>query len=104
MFEPRPDEALCRTVRSGSPADVERAIDEYMAVDPPTTLSMAMIAAIEEARPEVLQLLLRHGHPDEDVAQAAARSENTDIVGLILDSGWDVNKPLRGGQIPSILR
>lgn len=104
MFEPRPDDDLCRIIRSGTLPDIKDAIQEFLIEDHNTSCSTAMVAAVEARKIEALEVLLAHSEVDEDVVQAAALSEDTSIVELILDRGWDVNMPLCGGQVPSLLR
>jgi hypothetical protein len=71
---------------------------------PSVSLSRAMITAIHEVNLEALKYLLERCQPDEDVAMAAATTEDTRVVQSILDHGWTMNRSLCGGQIPSVLR
>jgi hypothetical protein len=71
---------------------------------PSVSLSRAIITAIHEGNLEALQYLFERCQPNEDVAMAAATTEDARVVPLILDYGWTMNRSLRGGQIPSVLR
>lgn len=104
MFDPRPNEPLCSAIRSRDLLAVRHEIDELQTKHPTDSFSIAMVTAIHEMNLEALGDLLKHGHIDEDVASAAASSEDTQIVQRILDHGWDIDRPLCGGQIPSMLR
>lgn len=103
MSEPREDEQLCAAVISRDASAIERASKELQDNHSSPSFSRATITAIDEMNLEALSHLLQYSPLDEDIAQAAAASESTRVVQLILDQGWDVNRPLCGGQVPSML-
>ncbi|KAM3423037.1 hypothetical protein BST61_g506 [Cercospora zeina] len=101
--EPRADHRLCSAVRAGSIPSTRQAIEELKNAGWPVTLSQAMVTCIETTNVPALLLLLSYGAVDEEVAEAAAVSENIHIVQVVLEHGWCINSALRGGTIPSIL-
>ena len=103
-FGPREDEQLCDAIRPRDMSATERATVELQANHPSAGLSYAAWVAIDERNVEALEYRLDRSEVDEDVAHAAAASEDRRMVRLTLDHGWDVNRPLDGGKIPSILR
>jgi hypothetical protein len=104
MFGSRQDEQLYTAVRSRNMFAVMHASYQLQTEHPSVSLSHAMITAIHEGNLEALEYLLQRCQPDEDVAMAAATTEDTRVVQLILDHGWTINRSLCGGQIPSMLR
>lgn len=104
MFGLREDEQLCAAVTSRDVSAIERASKELQPNHPSASFSRATMTAIHGMNLEALGHLLQYSPPDEKIAQAAAASENTRVVQSILDHGWDVNRPLCGGQVPSMLR
>ncbi|KAF2214446.1 hypothetical protein CERZMDRAFT_83143 [Cercospora zeae-maydis SCOH1-5] len=102
--EPRADHRLCSAVRAGSIPSTQQAIEELKNAGWPVPLSRAMVTCIETTNFPALLLLLSYGAVDEEVAEAAAMSENIHIVQVVLEHGWCINSALRGGTIPSILR
>jgi hypothetical protein len=69
----------------------------------PAALCPATITAIQEGNLEASEYLLERCQLDDHVVIAAATTEDTRVVQLILDHGWSINRSLRGGVIPSIL-
>ncbi|KAH9807843.1 Ankyrin repeat protein, partial [Teratosphaeria destructans] len=61
------------------------------------------VCKLEVLEPALL-LLLRYGELEEEVVEAVAASERIEPVQVILQHGWFLDRPLRGGPIPSILR
>jgi hypothetical protein len=104
MFGPREDEELCAAVSSRDVSAIERTSKQLQANHPSASFSRATIIAIDERNLEALGNLLQYGLPDEDIAQAAAASENIRVVQMMFDHGWHVDRPLCGGRIPSMLR
>lgn len=102
--EPRADHKLCSAIRAGSIPSTQKAIEELKNAGWPITLSQALVTCIQTTNVTALLLLLSYGAVDEEVAEAAAISENIDIVQIVLKHGWPINGALRGGTIPSILR
>lgn len=84
--------------------DIMHASSKLQTEHPSVTLSHAVINAIHERNLEALEYLLERCQPDEDVAMAAATTEDTRVVQLILDHGWTMNRSLCCGQIRSMLR
>lgn len=103
--EPRVDDNLCAAVRTGNIQNVQQAIEELEDhACWPVSLSRAMTSSIETTNIPALRFLLSYAAVDEEVAEAAAISENISIIQVILDYGWPINRALRRGMVPSILR
>ncbi|KXS96576.1 hypothetical protein AC578_11120 [Pseudocercospora eumusae] len=103
--EPRVDDDLCAAVRTGRIGSVEQAVEDLQDYAGwPISLSRAIASSIEATNIPALCLLLSYATIDGEVAEAAATSENIGIVRIILDHGWPINRALRGGMVPSILR
>ena len=103
-FGPREDEQLCDAIRSRDMLATKRATEELQAKHPSAGLSYAAKIAIDERNIEALEYLLDRSEVNQDVAYAAAASEDRRVVRIMLDHGWDVNRSLGGGSIPSMLR
>ncbi|KAF2774510.1 ankyrin [Teratosphaeria nubilosa] len=99
---PGADDMLYSAVQNRDLFDVQQAINDLKEPHRPT-LSRAMIASISTSNIPALLLLLSHGELDEEVVEAAAASENIQLVQVILEHGWPINQALRCGSIPSIL-
>ncbi|KXT05960.1 hypothetical protein AC578_320 [Pseudocercospora eumusae] len=104
LDQPRPDDKLCSAVHAGSLLNIQQAIQELEEAGSPVTLSRAIVTSISIRNIDVLRLLLSYGDVDEEVAEAAATSESIQFVQVILNHGWSINRNLRRGLIPSVLR
>ena len=107
MFDPldlpRVDEQLCTAVRSRNMPAIMHESHKLQTEFGPLAICPATITAIQEGNFEASEYLLERCLLDEYVVIAAAMTEDTRVVQLILDHGWSINRSLRGGVIPSIL-
>lgn len=100
---PRPDDDLCHSVRLGNMSGIRHASEEIRRNNS-ATFSRALTTCVSMKNIAALEFLLGYSEVDDKLAEAAARSESTEIVSVVLHHGWPIDRQLRGGSIPSILR
>ncbi|CAK4005537.1 Hypothetical predicted protein [Lecanosticta acicola] len=103
-FSPiRPDDALCCSVIDGDLPGIEDDILSLIAKNPIAGLTRAITLAIRMKNVSAFSLLLKHAEVDDDIAEAAAQTEDPDIFQVILDHNWPIDRNLRRRSIPSLL-
>lgn len=100
----QPDDELCCSVLQGDLSSIQSDILSLTATSPTAGLGRAISFAIRSRDVDALRLLLKYAEVDDTVAEEAARTEDVHLVEVILDNAWPIDRSLRQGSIPSILR
>lgn len=100
----QPDDELCCSVLQGDLSSIQSDILSLTATSPIAGLGRAISFAIRFRDADALRLLLKYAEVDDTVAEEAAQAEDVHLVEVILDNAWPIDRSLRQGSIPSILR